>query len=190
MKKIIGLIFVAIFALSSFFVTGNSAEAAFSHKAGDILITKSTSSAGLTGHAGIVSSTGAAVIHVSGKGARAGTLTISDWYKKYPATKVVRHSNTTTAYNAARWAYDYYILGSGSDTDYRVTTNPKDRTYTYCSEIVWQAYYYGASTTYKVLKTTSSQTTWEIPGIIQPYDYTNGSFQSYNKVSTVRTVGW
>lgn len=72
------------------------------------------------------------------------------------------------------------------NTTYRITTNPKDLTYTYCSEIVWQSYYYGAGKSFKTLYQSPSQSYYKEPSIIHPYDYL--TYQSYNGFSTVKSV--
>lgn len=134
MKKIF---FSLSLVLILFFCFGGLKEAsAFSHKTGDIFVTKSTSAYGLTGHSGIVIGNGSHVIHHERPNTKPTKISISDWHAKYKATKVVRHSNATTSKNAGDWAIRYYVDGHSKDFKYDLTKTPTDRTSTYCSKLV------------------------------------------------------
>lgn len=164
----------------------------FFYTPGDILITKSTFANGLTGHAGIVHPDGKNVIHIAGKGEKADVIPISQWLAKYSSTKVVRHKYKLRAIKAANWARDYYINGPGKNTGYAITPNPKNKNYVYCSELVWQSYYYGADITFKIpyVNTQGIITSYLIPNIINPYDFVNPHGQSYNGFKTVKSIKW
>lgn len=112
-------------------------------RAGDILITNATSSSGLFGHAGIAVSP-YVILHIAGPGQNPKLILFTDWFTKYENgwTKVYRHSSSTTASAAANWAYDTYAY---SNAEYQITMNLASTDVTYCSKIVWQAYYYGPS---------------------------------------------
>ncbi len=165
----------------------------FSFKAGDILVTKSTDSSGLLGHTGIVLTNPKNVLHIRGPGAKPAVISINQWLSDYPATKVVRFNSSSRAYDAAKWASSNYVKSNGgrySNLDYGFTGSIKGFKSTYCSKIVWQAYYYGAQKGYKVILQTPSQTKWIIPGIIAPYHYLNKSYQNYNGFKTVKSIKW
>lgn len=112
-------------------------------RAGDILITNATSSSGLFGHAGIAVSP-YVILHIAGPGQNPKLILFNDWFTKYENgwTKVYRHSSSTTASAAANWAYDTYAY---SNAEYKITMNLASTDVTYCSKLVWQAYYYGPS---------------------------------------------
>lgn len=127
-------------------------------KAGDILYTPSTQCKddknickGISGHVGIVHSNGSSVVHTAGKNKKPKVISKDDWFKNYKKTIVIRPNNATTGKNAATWAKNYYGPGGkGANKSYKVTfennlrESLKTKT-TYCSLIVWQAYYFGAN---------------------------------------------
>lgn len=131
---------------------------AYVPKAGDILYTPSTQCKndpnickGISGHVGIVVSDAGAVIHTAGKGKLPTLIPLTTWYKSYAETTVVRPNNATRGKNAADWARNYYGTGgAGSKKTYAVTINSDlsktlSLNTTYCSLLVWQAYYFGAN---------------------------------------------
>ncbi|MED4935453.1 hypothetical protein [Heyndrickxia coagulans] len=191
-KKALGIfMFMALVLIVSLGFSSNTYAATykgFNFKPGDILITKSTSSAGLTGHASIVDQKGTGFVTILGPGHTATGHSIKWWFDHYPATKVVRYKSATKAKEAASYAYNNYKYGKYTNRGYKVTPNPKDRTYLYCSEIVWQAYYYGAGVTYYDYAGRTSQKI--IPIIIAPYDYTNSFLQGINGFATVKSFSW
>ncbi|KMY53792.1 hypothetical protein AC623_07240 [Bacillus sp. FJAT-27231] len=186
-------VFVACFVVFCLFST-YSAEAAtykgFNFKPGDIVITKNTSSRGVTGHAGIVASDGKNIVHShpSYNKGKPHKMSISTWLTKYPKTKVVRSNSSTIANKAGKYAYNSYIVGTYKNQSYKVTSNPKDRTYLYCSELVWQSYYYGANSTFYTFTVKPYKKV--IPDIIEPYGYLNPSLQKLNGYKTVKTFSW
>lgn len=139
-------------------ITTNALDASsYNPQAGDILYTPSTqckddnreTCKGITGHVGIVNPSTGTVTHIQAPGYLPKSISLNSWFTKYPKTVVVRHKNSTKASNAAKWAYDYYIWGDGAEKTYKVTidqdlTKTLSLNTTYCSLIVWQAYYFGA----------------------------------------------
>jgi hypothetical protein len=120
---------------------------------GDIFTTNATSSAGFAGHAGIAVSS-YYILHIAGPGETTKLLTLSQWKTKYAGgtTWVDRVNNTTVRTQAANWAYtNYYSTGTTGEQNIKPNyfinhyTNSFDPTY--CSKIVWQAYYYGTGST-------------------------------------------
>ncbi|WP_052870932.1 hypothetical protein [Clostridium botulinum] len=191
-KKLFSM-FVLTFILSLGIIT--SAKAAdvngFNYGCGDILVTKNTRSSTFLGHAGIVLPDGKTVVHIAGKGCKPDTISIANWLKTYPSTKVVRCNSKTTRINASNWANDYYVNGKGRFTPYCITPNPKDLTKVYCSELVWQSYYYGANLAYKVIdygKMGLPAVT--IPRIISPYEFIDSNCQNINGFKTVKSFNW
>lgn len=182
MKKLT-LSFILSFLLFMF-VASFDASAAFTHKPGDILVTKSTQCksgvkcTGLTGHSGIVLENGK-VLHIAGPGYHPTQISTSTWYDRYSSTKVVRPNSSTEGKKAATWAYNFYVTGEGKNYEYdiRTTLNGKDGK-TYCSKLVWQAYKNGAG------KSLATYT----PGFIAPYDFFGYTW--INGHDTVRTVNW
>ena len=120
----------------------------FTPKRGDVFVTNGTSSAGFLGHAGIATSD-TTVLHISGaKNESPKTITFSDWHSKYSYknekswTEVYRRKDRKIAYDAATWAVSTYAY---SNAKYEITPDLKSTDVTYCSKIVWQAYYFGPS---------------------------------------------
>lgn len=148
----------------------------FTLKKGDVLVTNGTSSAGLTGHAGIaISSTH--IISIIGPGYTPSTMSFVDWKAKYNKdtlftkrwTKVYRVGSTTHATNAGTWAYNNYY---GKSYKYGVTSNYLTKDPTYCSKIVWQAYLNG-STPLVIQPTNTSK-------VVFPYELPNYFLSSAN----------
>jgi len=198
MKRTLSVTLSAV-ALTAALTVPTSSEAAtvngFAFKPGDILITKSSSSYGLTGHSGIVLPDGKTVLHIQGPGKYATKLTIGQWLSstKYPKTKVVRSNSSTQAAKAAAWGKKHYLEGKGRYTKYFVDAQPRNLTRTYCSEIVWQSYYYGAGKAYKKSRFVDGirpRIEWDDRGIMQPYDFTNGVNQTHNGFKTVKSFKW
>ncbi|KJE26416.1 hypothetical protein LG52_2432 [Geobacillus kaustophilus] len=147
-------------------------EPGFQYKAGDVLITKSTSANGFTGHVGIITSRGN-VVHMPGKGiagSKREIISIGEWFSRYPSTQIYRYYDSDKAAKAGAYAYDVFGIGRLKDITYRITPNLYDQTYSYCSELVWQSYYYGAGV---IGKPCSAGFTWQpATSIITPYDFT------------------
>lgn len=114
---------------------------------GDVFITNGTSSAGITGHAGIAASN-SQILHIAGFGYNPTKISLSTWHTQYTNnsdsswTKIYRHSSCTVANQAANWAVNTY---DGSSAVYSITQDVSTTYETYCSKLVWQAYFYGAN---------------------------------------------
>ena len=138
-------------------------KASFTPKKGDVIITNGTSSAGILGHAGIATSS-TTVFHIAGSDYSPAYISFTNWHTNYTNkkssswTKVYRHSSSTVANAAANWAVNTY---AGSNADYQITANLASTDVTYCSKLVWQAYYYGPS---------SHQANGPTIGYRMPYD--------------------
>lgn len=130
----------------------------YTPRAGDILFTPSTQCKGdsnickgISGHAGIVHPNNSSVIHTAGKNKKPKVISKNTWFSNYPKTIVIRPNNATVGKNAANWAKNYYGPGgAGANKSYKVTfeNNLRDSLKTkttYCSLIIWQAYYFGAN---------------------------------------------
>lgn len=118
----------------------------FTLKKGDILVSNGTSSAGLTGHAGIAISS-SKILHISGaKNSTPKVLSIATWQRNYGIvkgqqdgrthTKVYRVSNSS-AEKAGTWADKNY---KNKNYSYGFKGKITSKNPTYCSKIVWQAY--------------------------------------------------
>ncbi len=125
-------------------VYDSRSRSSYSMKKGDVLVTNATSSYGLTGHAGIaISST--QILHIEGPNKLVTVISLNTWNRKYTNkgwTKIYRHSSTSVANAAGDWANRTY---RGSKAKYVINTDLASTNKTYCSKIVWQAYYYGPS---------------------------------------------
>jgi len=134
---------------------------------GDILITNGTSSAGIVGHAAIATGYNH-ILHIPGPGKTTEQLTAQqfvDWYRKKGWVKVYRIKDKFLANNAARWADRNYYSSTGSATQnikptYKITHELYSKNPTYCSKIVFQAYWYGTGSA-PVMKAAS--------GFMPPY---------------------
>ncbi|MED1788094.1 YiiX/YebB-like N1pC/P60 family cysteine hydrolase [Brevibacillus laterosporus] len=156
-------------------------------KPGDILITNNTISKGLTGHAAIVVDTENVVI--LGPGFNPEKNPIKRFFRKNVSkkygTKVVRYNRTKIRNKAADWA-EWYV-NKYDDAEYAISDLYNYKYKTYCSKIVWNAYYFGADVR---LKTSTTY----VPGpggtspieleIATPYDLEDSS-----DVATVLTQG-
>lgn len=115
----------------------------FNLRNGDILITDGTSSAGFTGHAGIVVSNNR-VLHIAGPGFSPTVDSISEWHASYTNkgsyTAVYRPNLVADGMYASGWADNTY---RNSNASYSFSAILSSTSATYCSKIVWQAYYYG-----------------------------------------------
>nr|WP_315102861.1 hypothetical protein [uncultured Catonella sp.] len=135
----------------------------YSMEAGDIFITNGTTFGGLTGHSGIAISSDR-ILHIAGFGEHPDTLTLSEWNSEYTAkgwTKVYRTDFWHAAFGAALWAKNTYL---NSNAEYQIDLNLSSTNKTYCSKLVWQAYYYGPHFHYADKPITN---------IILPYDLHN-----------------
>jgi len=134
---------------------------------GDILITNGTSSAGIVGHAAIATGYNH-ILHIPGPGKTTEQLTAQqfvDRYRKKGWVKVYRIKDKFLANDAARWADRNYYSSTGSATQnikptYKITHELYSKNPTYCSKIVFQAYWYGTGSA-PVMKAAS--------GFMPPY---------------------
>ena len=133
---------------------------------GDVLVTNGTTSSGILGHAGMViliSST-KMVLHIEGPGKTPAVINMTSWHNRYTNaeedswTKIYRHTSTSVANEAAAWNKETYM---NSNATYQINTDLHGTSKTYCSKMVWQAFYYGPST---------PAATYYDAGIIGPYD--------------------
>lgn len=152
-------------------------RAAITYKAGDIFITKNTSSSGIAGHTGIVINS-TTILHTSGWKSEPYPIRISikDWYSRYPETKIIRPNDANIGANAAQKAISIF---DGKKIKYLITPNVKDISNTYCSELVWYAYH-KAGLDYKVYQSTGIGITLGIPTIIKPYDFSTEAYVNAN----------
>lgn len=116
---------------------------------GDILTTNATSSSGFAGHSGIAVSYDW-ILHIAGPGETTKRISLAEWKKKYAGgtTWIHRVTNTSVRNDAAKYAVIKYWNGFGDITasqtkspSYFISTNTASFDPTYCSKIVWQAYY-------------------------------------------------
>lgn len=148
-------------------------RASFTPKKGDVIITNGTSSAGILGHAGIATSSNQ-ILHIAGKGYHPVYISFSSWHRKYTNkdsnswTKVYRHNSSTVANAATNWAVNTY---AGSNAEYKITSNLASTDVTYCSKLVWQAYYYGPSSHEANGPTVGYRLPYDLPTTIHNLSY-------------------
>lgn len=131
-------------------------------QAGDIVLTDrhNTSAWGIVGHAGIAVSSNS-ILHIAGASATAATYSewarwISDFGLAH--IQVYRCNSASRGNAAAQWAIDNYY---DKTVTYQINTDLFSTSTTYCSKIVWQAYYFGAG---------SSSVDMPILNLVMPYD--------------------
>lgn len=119
------------------------ARAAYTPKKGDIVTTgaSNTASSGIIGHAGIFIDN-STILHISGSNTSyTSTMSWSKWKSTYKSKNMVfRVPNSTIASKAADWVKNNYL---GKKPGYKITSNWRSTSPTYCSKIVWQGYYFG-----------------------------------------------
>lgn len=181
MYKVLGKsAFLILITLLFFSIYTNKVEAAITNKPGDIIVTKSTSAKGLTGHVGIyIDST--TILHTSGRASEpwSRTDTETKWHKKYPYSKVIRPTSSTLGKKAADNAVKYF---KGKKIKYSLlSANLKSINTIYCSKIPWYSYY-KAGKEFKILSTGGPNTPgrWHTPNVFYPLDYVNPTFVKYN----------
>lgn len=158
----------------------NAAEAAIDNKAGDIIITNSTVSSGLTGHSGIYINSNT-ILHTSGRKSEPYPTTISEteWHKRYAHSKVIRPKSSSLGQAAANNAVKYF---KGKKIPYSikdaVSKGNKDITNIYCSELVYYSYY-KAGLSLEVYSRNGGG--WhKLTGLVEPYTYINSDVVSHN----------
>ncbi|PAF35566.1 hypothetical protein CHH58_16040 [Terribacillus saccharophilus] len=136
---------------------------------GDILITNDTQASGITGHAGIMVAPGK-ILEIRGKGHEVTITTLYQWRTRYNKTNVYRVSDYSVASAAAKWARANYF-DSNRNPGYQINTSLYSKSPTYCSKIVWQAFYYGTGAK-KVMKTPLER-------MVHPYVLPNLFYSNY-----------
>lgn len=137
-------------------------------QAGDVFITNATSSSGLTGHSGIVIGHDQ-ILHIAGPGKHPVAISLAKWKNEYKDgwTKAYRYrdgqSLTLVPQQAAAWAKKTYL---NSNAEYVINTNLASTDKTYCSKLVWQAYYFGPSKPYAYGLTTGIMLPYDLPAMI------------------------
>lgn len=131
-------------------------------RAGDIIVTNGVK-VPLAGHAGIFVGKNT-ILHIAGPKKHPKTLSFSSWKNSYNKkagswTKVYRSTTSSYGPAASNWAMKHYY---GSNAEYVINQDLKSTSKTYCSKIVYQAYYYGAGSKSIINPMTR--------GIIPPYD--------------------
>ncbi|MDR6781438.1 MULTISPECIES: YiiX/YebB-like N1pC/P60 family cysteine hydrolase [Paenibacillus] len=162
-KKLSSMLVLSLFMVLSF--AGSSFAAVYPNsnitiKSGDVLVTNNTSSAGLTGHAGIVVNSSGDVATIRGYGFHPEIQSLNTWFSTNRNTKVVRNSDSDLAAKAGSWAKDY--VKTHPNVEYGLNNTLGNLNEVYCSKIPWLAYYsYGAEPLYR-----ASQ-----PSLMKPYDW-------------------
>lgn len=110
-------------------------------KPGDMLITNDTPFSGIAGHSAIVLNKNE-VLHIPRPYTRATVVSPKEFKKMHNGgyVKVYRMKNLSKAREAGLWAKNTY---KNSDAKYKITMDLSSVEETYCSKLVWQAYYYG-----------------------------------------------
>ena len=108
---------------------------------GDVLITNSTSSFGLTGHAAIALNS-RTILDIPNKDSYVRTISPLRFKKQYSSgwIKVYRPRYASWGKSAANWADRKY---RNSKSVYRISFDINSTKETYCSKIVFQAYKFG-----------------------------------------------
>jgi uncharacterized protein YycO len=114
-------------------------------KPGDVLYTTKSTTQYFTGHVGIVSDRGT-VVHTPGPdNPGIKEWTIGQFFNEYSTIEVWSSKNSTKGNQAGSYARNT-LLAYYSNAEYTISTSltgPKDKQY--CTKVVWQSYYYGAS---------------------------------------------
>lgn len=142
----------------------------FKVKPGDIFITNSTSSAGIVGHSAIANGANH-ILDMPGYGNKKDNnrqLTVSQWLSKYNHgwIKVYRLKNSSMAAKVAKYADRNYYSSNGTSKknihiEYKIDHHLFRKSPSYCSKLVYDAYYFGSGSA-KVVAVTS--------GYVMPYD--------------------
>ncbi|MEK4077923.1 hypothetical protein MHI01_29255 [Paenibacillus sp. FSL M7-0656] len=130
---------VGVFAIPDEYYPGTSTPI----RVGDVLVTNSTSSKGLTGHAGIVTDLGGSVVSIGGYDLPLEKISISTWKSRNKNTKIMRYTNSSVASKAGAWAASYYTNYKSVVKYGLINTIGSYEKETYCSKIAWDAYYFG-----------------------------------------------
>lgn len=118
----------------------------FKLKPGDIIVTNASGSKnlGLSGHAAIAKSS-KSVVEIPGFHKHPKTTKFSTFRSQHKPGKgkyiKIYRVSSSKGKKAAKWASK---LSGNKKIKYSLGMNILNRHYTYCSKLVWQAYYYGA----------------------------------------------
>lgn len=155
----------------------------------DILVTRSTSSAGLTGHVGIIVGTKVLHNHPSYNNSMPEAISLSTWYSRFPDTITVRYGAGTTVRNhAADYGDSFYLNGAGADNTYLLPSSITSLTVDYCFSLIWKCYYRGANFEFRVFTDSVSEGSYTRPSLLLPYDFI--TYREYNDFTIVNSVGW
>lgn len=111
---------------------------------GDMLVTSSTSSQGVTGHVGIVISEDR-VAHMPGYGKQRDPKIaierkgVTQWFQDYPKTTVVRVKELSAAQKSGGWA-DSHQQNYGHIVEYQIPSRLDVFATSYCSKFVYQSH--------------------------------------------------
>ncbi|MBC1473961.1 hypothetical protein HB852_04985 [Listeria grandensis] len=157
-------------------------------KAGDIIITNGTSMSGIVGHVAIANSDNY-ILDMPGTAKKSKKdnnrqLTVNAWMKQYSggSIRVYRLKNQTLAKNIAKYADRNYFSTKGTSNkdihipyaiNYHLYEKPPKSSY--CSKMVFQAYYYGSGSA-AVMKPVS--------GFLAPYHLIGKINKSYTPTGT------
>ncbi|MDT0150296.1 hypothetical protein Q9R38_27635 [Priestia aryabhattai] len=118
-------------------------------KPGDIFVTNDAEYNGLVGHTAIaISST--AILQMTGPNKPSDILSYGEFKKKYNKSGkhiwIYRHANASVGQKAADWARRHYWNYNGGSQQtllphYKINNNLYSTDPSYCSKLVWQAYY-------------------------------------------------
>lgn len=147
-------------------------------KAGDIFITNAAMSKGILGHAAIANGDNY-ILDMPGYGEGNRQSRATDWLNEYSQNgrwiKVYRVKDQTLARQVASYADRNFYSSTGSATrniklDYNLSPHLYSKNPTYCSKLVFQAYYYGSGSK-PVMKSPS--------GYVLPYGLVDTFNDSY-----------
>ncbi|MGN7470945.1 YiiX/YebB-like N1pC/P60 family cysteine hydrolase [Brevibacillus sp. SAFN-007a] len=124
-------------------------------KIGDILISDKNSSPSFTGHAAIVTDT-ETVAEILGYGYHPQLNSLKKFFNERTGgdrgVRIVRYYSSADARDAAEWAEAY--VDDFEHVDYEIDDLYDYETSTYCSKLVWNAFYYGADVELKTSRLT------------------------------------
>lgn len=143
--------------VKSFRLQANSLRSGFKVKPGDIFITNSTSSHGISGHAAIANGANH-ILDMPGTGAgkppqsnNNRQSTVNAWIKKYNKgwIKVYRLKDSKLAAKVAKYADGHYYSSKHTSQKtikipYAITSRLYNIKESYCSKLVFDAYYFGS----------------------------------------------
>ncbi len=159
----------------------------FQYLDGDIFITKSTSSWGLTGHAGILVGDKVLEITPGYNNGVPAVIALSTWFSRYPETIIMRYTEgRDIPVNAAWYGHTFYVDGDGADNEYSVVSGITSLTKDYCSSLVWKCYHFGAGFDFEIFD--SELLIWRNPIIILPYEFI--TYANHNNFTAVNSVNW